>query len=283
MSGERTDNMQTDKAVVKAPKPVDQTSVFVKRKWTFSLAFLGVFVLFAVSSVVTNYDMIKGFESIPKALSWMAKNFIPDEKAWSRFPNILSKLIETALLSVSVTVCAAICAFFFSLLGIKTTKINPWISRAVRIIASFFRNVPNIVWAILLLFSFGQNILTGFFALFFATFGMLARMFIETIDEVSASCVEALSATGATFLQTVFQGIIPSSLPNIVSWILYMVEFNIRDSTLIGLLTATGIGNLFDLYYKRMDYASASLVVISIVILVITIEILSNKIRKVIM
>jgi len=107
-------------------------------------------------------------------------------------------------------------------------------------------------------------------------------MFIETIDEVSASCVEALHATGATFLQTVFQGIIPSSLPKLVSWLPYMVEYNIRDSTLIGLLTATGIGNLFDMYYKRMDYGSASLVVASIVVLVISIELVSNQIRKVI-
>jgi len=267
----------------KAPKPDSQTSVFAKRKRTFLLAFCGVFALFAVSAIVTNYDVIYGFESLPKAFIWMVKNFIPDEKAWPRLPNILVKLVETALLSVAVTVCAAVCAFFFSLLGIRTTRINPWISRTVRIIASFFRNVPNIVWAILLLFSFGQNILTGFFALFFATFGMLVRMFIETIDEVSASCVEALHAIGATFLQIVFQGIIPSSLPNIVSWILYMVEFNIRDSTLIGLLTATGIGYLFDLYYKRMDYGSASLVVMTIVVLVISIEILSNKVRKVIM
>lgn len=247
------------------------------------MVFLGVFVLYLVSAIATNYDAMGGLASIPKAVKWMATNFIPDEKAWPRLPNILAKLIETALLSVSVTVCASICSFFFSLLGIKTTKINPWISRTVRIIASFFRNVPNIVWAMLLLFSFGQNILTGFFALFFATFGMMVRMFIETIDEVSASCVEALFATGASFFQIVFQGVIPSSMPNLVSWVLYMVEFNIRDSTLIGLLTATGIGNLFDLYYKRMDYGSASLVVISIVILVITIETVSNRIRKVIM
>jgi len=140
-----------------------------------------------------------------------------------------------------------------------------------------------VVWAILLLFSFGQNVLTGFFALFFATFGLLTRTFIETIDEVSSSCVEAMYATGATSLQTVFQGIIPSSMPAIVSWVLYMIETNIRSSTLIGILTATGIGALFDLYYKRLDFGSASLVVISIVVLVIAIEIASNQIRKVIM
>ncbi|MCL1803775.1 MAG: phosphate/phosphonate ABC transporter permease [Eubacteriaceae bacterium] len=266
-----------------APKPVGQTSIFTIRKRSFALVFAFVATLFALSSAVANFSTAKGLESIPKAIIWMAANFVPDEKAISRLPNILSKLAETALLAVAVTVCSALCAFFFSLLGTKTTKINPWISRAVRAFASFFRNVPNIVWAILLMFSFGQNILTGFFALFFASFGMLVRMFIETIDEVSSSCVEALHATGATFLQTVFQGIIPSSLPNIISWVLYMVEYNIRDSALIGLLTATGIGNLFDLYYKRLDYASASLVVICIAVMVISIEIASNKIRKVIM
>ncbi len=272
-----------DKKTEKAPRPQDQTSVFVKRKRTFTLALLGVATLFTISAAVTEYDVIGGFESIPRAVSWMARHFIPDAKAWSRLPYILSKLVETALMSVAVTVCAGICAFFFSLFGTKTTKTAPWIARIVRIVAAFFRNVPDVVWAMLLLFSFGQNILTGFFALFFSTFGMLTRTFIETIDEVSASCVEALYATGATSLQTVFHGVIPSSLPEIVSWILYMIETNIRSSTLIGILTATGIGYLFDLYYKRMDYSSASLVVISIVILVIAIEILSNKIRKVIM
>jgi len=267
----------------KSPKPKNQTSVFVKRKWTFTLAFFVVAILFVISSTVTNYDVIAGFESIPKAFMWITRNLVPDEKAWTRLPIILEYLAETALVSVAVTVCAAICAFFFSLLGTRTTKANPFVARIVRIFAAFFRNVPEVVWAILLLFSFGQNILTGFFALFFATFGLLTRSFIETIDEVSASCVEALRATGASSLQIVFQGIIPSTMSIIVSWILYMIETNIRASTLIGVLTATGIGYLFDVYYKRMDYGSASLVVISIVVLVIAIETISNQIRKVIM
>jgi len=267
----------------KAPKPKGQTSVFIKRKRTYTLVFLAVAAIFLIAAAVTNYSVAGGFQSIPKAVVWMTTNLIPDEKSLTRLPNIITKLIETALLSIAVTVCAAICAFFFSLLGTRTTKLKPWIGRSARIFASFFRSVPDVVWAILLLFSFGQNILTGFFALFFATFGMLTRAFIETIDEVSASCVEALHATGATYMQTVFQGIIPSSLPEIVSWILYMIETNIRTSTLIGILTATGIGYLFDLYYKRLDYGSASLVVISIVVLVIIIEIISNQIRKVIM
>ena len=266
----------------KAPRPESEQTIFIKRKRTFTLVFFGVLAVYVISSGVAEYNLRAGIESIPKAFVWIASNLIPNANTWKRLPLMLEYLTETALVSVAVTVCAAVTAFFFSLLGTKTTKANVVLARTVRIVAAFFRNVPDVVWAILLLFTFGQNILTGFFALYFYTFGLLTRTFIETIDEVSSSCVEALRATGATSLQVVTQGIVPSTMSVIVSWVLYMVETNIRASTLIGVLTSTGIGFLFDTYYKRMEYGSASLVVLLIVALVITIELVSNKIRKVI-
>lgn len=257
--------------------------VFARRKKIYTVVFLSVISLFVFAAAVTDYDPVAGLISLPKAFIWVATNLVPNGNSLARLPNILSKLFETAFLSVAVTVVAAICAFFFSLMGSKTTQTNNILAGAVRIVAAFFRNVPDVVWAILLLFSFGQNILTGFFALFFTTFGMLTRTFIETIDEVSADCVEALRASGATYMQTVFQGIVPSSISEILTWVLFMIETNIRSSTLIGILTATGIGYLFDLYYKRLDYSAASLVVVSVVVLVIVLESISSKIRKVIM
>ena len=257
--------------------------VFQKRKITYTLAFLIVLGIYFFSSALTEFHFTQGLASFPQAFLWIAENLIPDELAVRRFPKILNKLIETALLSVAVTVLAAVFAFFFSLFGSKVTGFHRLLNRAVRIIAAFFRNVPDVVWAMLLMFSFGQNILTGFFALFFTTFGMLTRAFIETIDEASASCIEALHASGANFIQTVFQGIIPSVIPGIVTWVLYMIETNIRSSTLIGILTATGIGYLFDMYYKRLDFSSASLVVLLIIAMTILIEMISNQVRKVIL
>lgn len=260
-----------------------KNDVFVKRKGIYIAVMVVIVLLYFGSAYVTEFHMSEGLASFPGALSWIRKNLIPDEQAICRIPKILSMLLETTLLSVAVTVIAATCAFMFSLLGTRTTKINPAIGKTVRIVATFFRNVPDVVWAMILMFSFGQNILTGFLALFFTTFGLLTRAFIETIDEVSSSCVEALTATGAKFIQCVFQGIIPSSLTGIVSWVLYMIETNIRSSTLIGMLTSTGIGYLFDMYYKGLQFPSAGLIVLFMVILVIAIESISNKIRRVIM
>lgn len=261
----------------------ERVDVFKRRNRTWLFAVFCVICLFWVSSMITEFDGMSGLAAIPKAILWMGQNLVPDAKAVSRLPKILKRLMETVFLSVSVTMTAALCAFFFALLGSNITRMNGIVKKAVRTVAAFFRNVPDVVWAILLMFSFGQNILTGFFALFFTTFGLLTRAFIETIDEVSASCVEALTASGGNFMQIVFQGVAPSSSAGLMTWILYMIETNIRSSTLIGMLTATGIGYMFDLYYKRLEYPTASLVVISIVILVIGIELVSNRIRKVIL
>ena len=258
-------------------------AVFRRRKMTYTLLILVVLGIYFFSSTITKFHFTEGLLSFPKAFVWIGENLIPDELAIRRFPKILDKLIETVLLSVAVTVLAAIFAFFVSLFGSKATDFPRPVNQLVRMIAAFFRNVPDVVWAMLLMFSFGQNILTGFFALFFTTFGMLTRAFIETIEEASSDCIEALRASGANFAQTVFQGIIPSVIPGIVTWVLYMIETNIRSSTLIGILTATGIGYLFDMYYKRLDFSSASLVVLLIIATVIIIELISNQIRKVIL
>ncbi|MDB2139012.1 MULTISPECIES: phosphate/phosphonate ABC transporter permease [Clostridium] len=257
--------------------------VLEKRKRTIILVLLLIIVFCIISSKITDFNSLKGLLSIPDAFLWMITNFIPEANSFSKLPNILNKLIETILLSVAATTVAAGFALFFGVMGSKVTKVNGIISTVSRFIASVSRNVPDAVWAMIFLLSFGQNVLTGYFALFFVSFGVLTRAFIETIDESSINSIEALEASGASYPQIVFQAVIPSSMTQMISWILYMVETNIRSSTLIGILTGTGIGFVFDLYYKSMNYGVASLVVISIVIAVFIIEFISNYVRRVIL
>jgi phosphonate transport system permease protein len=260
-----------------------ELKIYKKRKRQSIFFWAGISAVTFAAMIITQYDPVQGIVSVPKALIWAVSNFYPDEKSLTKLPGILAKLKETILLSVAATTTAAVLAFFFSLFGSKTTNSNSIISAMTRFTASVFRNVPDTVWAMVLLFSFGQNALTGYFALFFTTFGVLTRAFIETIDEASRDSVEALESTGASYFQIVSQAVIPSSTPQLISWILYMLETNIRSSTLIGLLTGTGIGYTFSMYYKSMNYNSASLVVIAIVLSVFVIEFISNFVRRVIL
>ncbi len=257
---------------------------FLTKKRRHTMLFFGMLLLLTVLFIIiTEYDVAKGFTSIPAALYWALTNFYPNAKAMERLPNILEKLRETVLISIASTTVAALLAGVFAVLGSTTTRIHVVMAAVCRGIATVFRNIDVAAWAMILLFAFGQSALTGYFALFFVTFGALVRIFVETIDETSAESVEALRATGAGYLSVVFHSVIPSTLPMMISWVLYMVETNIRSATLVGILTGTGIGFAFDLYYKSLNYNAASLVVICIVATILFIEFISNYIRRVIL
>ncbi|HBW34692.1 ABC transporter permease subunit [Desulfosporosinus sp. BICA1-9] len=257
--------------------------IFSKRR-NGNLVFFSLLISLTVGSIIiTQYDVLKGFTSIYKAIIWGGGNFYPDAKSMRILPEVLPKLQETVLMAIAATTVAAFFALFLSLAGSKTTRLNRIFGIVSRGIASLFRNIPLVAWAMVLMLAFSQSPLTGYFALFFYSLGFLTRAFMETLEEVGNNSIEGLQATGAGYFHIIFQAVLPSSLPQMISWLLYNIEHNIRDATLVGILTGTGIGFSFDLYYKRFDYHAASLVVILIVITVIFIEFVSNNIRRVIL
>jgi phosphonate ABC transporter permease subunit PhnE len=256
---------------------------FDKKRWR-TLIIIGIIgILTTIFIVITEFNIVKGFASIPKAITWTVSNFYPIAKSFEKLPSILDKLIETIFISIAATTAASLFAGFFAIMGSSTTRINRFFAIICRGIATVFRNIDVAAWALILLFSFGQSALTGYFALFFVSFGFLTRVFMETIDETSSDSVEALRATGAGYFAIIFQSVIPSCIPQMISWILFVIETNIRNATLIGILTGTGIGFSFDLYYKSLNYHAASLVVFAIIAAIFSIETISNYIRRVIL
>lgn len=260
-----------------------QADVFVRRR-NNTLIFFGLLVLITAGSVLlTQFDFVKGANSFVKAFLWGASNFYPNQKSLAKLPDIMQKLRDTVLMSIAATSVAAIFSMLLALSGSKVTRLHRYMSLFARGIASFFRNIPLVAWAMVLMLAFSQSSLTGFLALFLGSFGFLTRAFMETLDEVGNNTVEALKATGAGYFHIIFQAVLPSSMPGIVSWLLFMIETNIRDATLVGFLTGTGIGFLFDVYYKGFDYHSASVVVIVAVLAVLIMESISNYIRRLIL
>lgn len=257
--------------------------VMQKRKWQMTIALIIIIAITYLSAAITKFNFIDGLVAFPEAIGWMFSNLLITQESLEKLPTILDKLVETIFMSIAATTTAAVVSIFLGIMGSKTTSINGFLSTFARFIASVSRNIPVVAWALILLLSFGQNSLTGYLALFVGTVGFLTRAFIESIDEASHSAVEALTATGATYFHIVNKAVIPQSLPQMISWILFMIETNIRSATLVGILTGTGIGYTFDMYYKSMNYNVVALVTFSIVIAVIIIELMSNYIRKVIM
>lgn len=267
---------------MKQPK-VTAASYLGKKRLIQSGVLALIAGIYAIGCYILQFDTIQGALSIPKAFEWLAINFMPTQNSISYLPQIMAKLADTVLMSIASVVVAAVIAIFFAILGSKVTGINKFMQILVRGIASFFRNIPLVAWAMILLFSFKQSNFTGFLALLLMTIGFLIRAFMEIIEDEAGEAMMALKATGASYFQVIFQAVIPQIVPSLISWILYMIENNVRDATLVGILTGTGIGFIFDMYYKSFRFDAAGMTVLAIIIVVIALETLSNQIRKVIL
>ncbi|WP_298834586.1 phosphonate ABC transporter, permease protein PhnE [uncultured Planococcus sp.] len=261
---------------------MNEKTMKASRKWQTLFFVVLIFGMTLASSAITEFNIFHGLATLPKAGAWIFSNLLITQESLERLPTILEKLLETILMSIAATTTGTAVAFFLSLMGSKTTGTSKALGVFARFVASVSRNIPVVAWALILLLSFGQNSMTGYLALFVGSVGFLTRAFLESIDEASQSAVEALRATGATYFQIVFKAVVPQCLPQMISWILFMIETNIRSATLVGILTGTGIGYAFDLYYKTLNYNAVALVTFSIIIAVIIIELMSNYIRKVI-
>lgn len=246
-----------------------------------TIIVLAVVILVTVfSTIVTEFNYLEALTGVPSAIAWMAQNLYPTAETMQNLPNILESLLETVFSAIAASTCAAIIAYGLALIGAEMTGFDNKLSIAVRIFASIFRNIPDIVWAMIFLFTFGQNIFTGFLALFFVSIGKLTRAFIEIINQTSSDSVEATQASAGNRLQVIGQAIFPDSIAGVISWIFYIIETNVRSATLIGILTGSGIGYLFDIYYQGFDYASCALVVICLSIIVLLIQGMSNVVRR---
>lgn len=241
---------------------------------------VGFVLLGYISSAFVGFDPVKAVRDLLGGFVWFLSNFMPEPDSFEEMDRIGPALISTALDSVAASCTAAVFAYFFAILGSRSVGLGGPIPLVVRAIASVFRNIPIVAWAFLLLFSFKQSEFTGYLALFLQSFGFLTRCFLENLDELSGGPIEALRSTGASHFQLVTKAVIPMSITQVVSWVLYMVETNIRDATLVGMLTGTGIGFVFDLYYKQFKYDDAGLVLACVIVVVIICETLSNFIRR---
>ncbi|HTP60015.1 MAG TPA: phosphonate ABC transporter permease, partial [Spirochaetia bacterium] len=124
--------------------------VFIRRRDATVLFFGLLFAVTIGSIVLTRYDVAKGLVSFAKAFFWGASNFYPTSASFRRLPDILVKLWETILMSISATVVASVPSLFLALSGSRSTRLHPFFTVCARGIGSFFRNMPLVAWAMVL-------------------------------------------------------------------------------------------------------------------------------------
>ncbi|WP_231505562.1 PhnE/PtxC family ABC transporter permease [Bacillus sp. EB01] len=150
----------------------------------------------------------------------------------------------------------------------------------VRISYIFSRAVPELVWAMMIVFIFKPGILPGAIALALHNFGILGKLWAEVIEDMDGRPVRNLASAGASKWQSLFYGVIPAVMPKFLTYILYRWEVIMRTTIVVGFVGAGGLGMQFKLSMSFFHYSELTLLLICYMILVIIADFASETARK---
>lgn len=194
--------------------------------------------------------------------------------------DLLRGLLETFAIAVIGTFIAAIICIPFAFLGAQNLiKIRP-VTGITKFILSVIRVFPEIVMALIFIKAVGPGSFSGVLALGIHSVGMLGKLFVEDIERLDFTSVEALKASGANKTKTLIFAVIPRILPSFLSLVLYRFELNLRSASILGLIGAGGIGTPLIFALQTRSWDRVGIILIGLVIMVAIVDLISGAIRK---
>ena len=142
------------------------------------------------------------------------------------------------------------------------------------------RAVPELVWALLLVFFLSPGILAGAVALAIHNYGVLGKLSSEVVENLDPAPARALRSAGASNLQMSLYGIMPQALPHFVTYLLYRWEVVIRTTVVVGFVSAGGLGRELRLNLSYFHYTDVAQIIIWYLILVIAVDLTAGWLRR---
>lgn len=151
---------------------------------------------------------------------------------------------------------------------------------SARLIANVLRTVPYFVWAILFWFMVGLGPFPGALAIGVHTGGVFARLYSTALDQLDPRPLEALRAVGAGRASVLFFGMLPAARSALTAYTLYRWEVNIRESAVLGIVGAGGLGFQISYAIGTFDWGSLATYLIAVIALVLAVDAASARLRR---
>lgn len=249
----------------------------IKNAWIRNGIWIAValYLYLALQSVEVNWTRI--YEGSERGLNFIKAFLAPDFTG--RWDNISQGLIESLTMTMTSTVAGIVLAIPFGLGAAKNLAPKP-VYLFCRSFIAVARSLQEIIIAILCVALFGFGTFAGFVTLTFATIGFLAKLFADEIEALDPAPLTAMKASGASWLQQVNYAIQPQVMPRIAGLCLYRFDINFRESAVIGIVGAGGIGATLNTAMDRYEYGAAAAILMIIIGIVMAAEFISTQIRK---
>ncbi|MEX0604698.1 MAG: phosphonate ABC transporter, permease protein PhnE [Marinobacter sp.] len=245
-------------------------------RWRWAILVGGaVYLILAISSVEVNW--VRVYEGLERGWRFVQGFLVPDFT--SRWKDIQTGLIESLTMTLTSTVAGVLISVPIGIGAARNLAPAP-IYMLCRSIITISRSFQEIIIAILLVAMFGFGPFAGFLTLTFASIGFLSKLLAEDIEDCDNAQLEAIRATGAGWWQVVNYAVQPQVMPRLIGLSLYRLDINFRESSVIGIVGAGGVGATLNTAIDRYEYDSAGAILIIIIAIVLVVEYSSSYIRR---
>ena len=194
------------------------------------------------------------------------------------FGTAFLSMFETIQMAFIGTIVGVAIALPMSMFASRNLN-SKWVYAPVRAILAAIRTFPSILWAILFVIMVGLGPFAGVLAIIMYTIGFVAKLQYEVIETIDSDPMDAVSSIGVSKWQLIRYVVIPESAPHLLSQLLYMFDYNVRQTSILGLVGAGGIGFYIINYIKFFEYGKAAVFMLVVLITVLFIDWISVKIR----
>jgi len=216
----------------------------------------------------------------PKQITDLLHRMWPPDFAAYHKHGIHQALVETLNISTLGTIMALFMAVPVGVMAAKNIVQVPLLNWVAKFILVSSRTVNTLVWAILFVAVFGPGALAGTAAIAFRSVGFCGKLLGEALEEIKPGPIEALKAAGAPWTSILIKGYWPQVAPAFWGISLFRWDINVRESAVIGLVGAGGIGVSLEDALNLFRWTQVSLVLFCIFAVVVLAEVLVTKIRQ---
>lgn len=214
----------------------------------------------------------------PQQAADLGNRMIPPD--WSYLPELWKPLWDTINIATLGTVLAIILAVPTAFCAARNTTPSAVFVRPVALfIIVATRSINSLIWALMLVTILGPGVLAGIIAIGLRSIGFCAKLLYEAIEEIDPTQVEAVTATGATSAQVLGYGIVPQVMPAFAGISVFRWDINIRESTVLGLVGAGGIGLQLNASIMNLAWTRVTVILLIIIGTVVVSEWVSAKVR----
>ena len=234
-----------------------------------------IIALLVIASYNVDANPIEFVEGLPN-LVVVLEEMIQVEPKY--IPTAIWAMFETIQMAFIGTVVGIAIALPLSMLAARNLN-SKFVYAPIRALLATVRTFPSILWALLFVIMVGSGAFAGILAIIMYTIGFIAKLQYEVIETIDSDPMDAVGSIGVSKVQLITYVVIPESASHLLSQMLYMFDYNIRQTSILGLVGAGGIGFYIINYIKFFEYGKAAIFMIVVLVTVLIIDWISVKIR----